>query len=93
MQRLLLSAPLRLALVLLALCGAASAASAQDIAWTTAHANLRTGPDSGYPRILTVPAGQASSPARSASVSTRRTPAWRRMAARRAGGCSIPTGT
>ena len=59
MQRLLLSAPLRLGLALLGLCGAVFAASAQDIAWTTAHANLRTGPDSGYPRIVTVPAGSA----------------------------------
>jgi uncharacterized protein YraI len=59
MRRLLFSSPLRLGLVLLGLCGAASAASAQDIAWTATHANLRTGPDSGYPRILTVPAGEA----------------------------------
>ncbi|MBO9716875.1 MAG: SH3 domain-containing protein [Pseudoxanthomonas sp.] len=59
MRRLPFSSPLRLGAVLLALCGAASAASAQDIAWTTTHANLRTGPDSGYPPILTVPAGEA----------------------------------
>lgn len=44
--------------VLLLLFGVPFSALAQQDAYTTARVNLRTGPDAGYPRIVTLPAGE-----------------------------------